>query len=164
MRDMVPMTLDDAAAAPFRVTVTTQLEADPHAVFAELGDPSLWFPMMRRSVWRTGATSGVGAEREVDVLGFGRFRERMLVWEPGARVAFTMLATTSPLIARMTEDWRMSRVDGETRVEAIISGYPTKLGRIAQPVLRRVVATVFAGASRSLGKRAAQYPRGKQAV
>src|SRR6476619_4247598 len=164
MRDMVPMTLDDAAQAPFRVTVATQLDAEPHAVFAELGEPSLWFPMMRRSVWRTGATSGVGAEREVDVLGFGRFRERMLVWEPGVRVAFTMLATTSPLIARMTEDWRMSRVDGETRVEAIISGYPTKLGRIAQPVLRRVVATVFAGASRALGKRAAQYPRGKQAV
>lgn len=164
MRDMVPMTLDDAAAAPFRVAVTTLLDADPHAVFAELGDPSLWFPMMRRSVWRTGATSGVGAEREVDVLGFGRFRERMLVWEPGARVAFTMIATTSPLIARMSEDWRMSRADGRTRVEAIITASPTTLGRLAQPVLRRVVATVFAGATRSLGKRASRYPRGKQAV
>ena len=39
MRDMVPMTLDDAAQAPFRVTVATQLDAEPHAVFAELGDP-----------------------------------------------------------------------------------------------------------------------------
>jgi hypothetical protein len=164
MRDMVPMTLEDAAAAPFRVTVTTQLDADPHAVFAELGDPSLWFPMMRRSVWRTGATSGVGAEREVEVLGFGKFRERMLVWEPGVRVAFTMIATTSPLIARMTEDWRISRVDGRTRLESIVTAYPTTLGRIAQPVVKRLTATMFAGAARALGKRASQYPRGKQAV
>ena len=43
------------------------LDADPLAVFAELRDPSLWFPLMRRSVWHTGATSGVGAEREVDI-------------------------------------------------------------------------------------------------
>lgn len=164
MRDMVPMTLDDAAKAPFRVTVATLLDADPHAVFAELGDPSLWFPMMRRSVWRTAATSGVGAEREVEVLGFGKFRERMLVWEPGVRVAFTMIATTSPLIARMSEDWRISRVDGQTRLESIVSGYPTTLGRIVQPVVKRLTSTMFAGAARTLGKRASQYPRGKQAV
>jgi hypothetical protein len=164
MRSMVPMTLDDAAAAPFRVTVATQLDAEPHAVFAELGDPSLWFPMMRRSVWRTGATSGVGAEREVDIVGFGKFRERMLVWEPGVRLAFTMTATTSPLILGMCEDWRMTRVDGRTRVEVKVSGYPSTIGRIAKPLLRRVVATVFSGAARSLGKRASQYPRGKQAV
>jgi hypothetical protein len=164
MRDMVPMTLDDAAAAPFRVTVVTLLDAEPHAVFAELGDPSLWFPLMRRSVWRTGATSGVGAEREVEVTGFGRFRERMLVWEPGVRVAFTMIATTSPLVARMSEDWRISRVDGQTRLESAVSAYPTTLGKIAQPVIRRVTATLFAGAARSLGKRASRYPRGKQAV
>jgi hypothetical protein len=164
MRSMVPMTLDDAAAAPFRVTVATQLDAEPHAVFAELGDPSLWFPMMRRSVWRTGATSGVGAEREVDIVGFGKFRERMLVWEPGVRLAFTMIATTSPLILGMSEDWRMSRVDGRTRVEVKIAGYPSTLGRIAKPVLRRAVATVFSGAARTLGKRASHYPRGKQAV
>ena len=79
MRRMDPMTLADAAAAPFRFSAAVLLDADIHAVFEELRDPSLWFPMMRRSVWHTGATSGVGAERIVDITGFGRFHERMLV-------------------------------------------------------------------------------------
>ncbi|HET6585221.1 MAG TPA: SRPBCC family protein, partial [Nannocystaceae bacterium] len=116
MRSMTPVALDDFDEQPFRFTATAKLDADPLAVFAELGDPSLWFPLMRRSVWKTGATSGVDAEREVDMVGFGRFRERMLAWEPGARVAFTMTRTTSPLVARMAEDWQLSRDDIYTRL------------------------------------------------
>ena len=74
MRSMTPVALDDFAEQPFRFTATAKLDADPLAVFAELSDMSLWFPLMRRSVWKTGATSGVGAEREVDIRSFGKFR------------------------------------------------------------------------------------------
>ena len=95
MRSMTPLALADYDEQPFRFTATAKLDADPLAVFAELGDMSLWFPLMRRSVWKTGATSGVGAEREVDITTFGKFRERMLAWDTGARVAFTMTATTT---------------------------------------------------------------------
>jgi hypothetical protein len=164
MRDMVPMTLDDAAAAPIRVGGRVHFDADPAAVFEELRDPSLWFPLMRRSVWRTGATAGVGAERLINHPILGRFHERMLVWDPGQRMTFTMLATSSPFVARSLEDWQLWAEDGGTTAEWLVAGHPTTAGRFAAPALRATVRLLFAGAARSLGRRAATYPRGKQAV
>lgn len=164
MRDMVPMTLDDAAAAPIRVGGRCHVQADPHAVFEELCDPSLWFPLMRRSVWHTGATSGAGAEREIDNVVLGRFRERMLVWDPGERMTFTMIATNSPFVARSLEDWRLRADAGGTVAEWLVAGYPTRAGRLVAPALRATVRMLFAGAARTLARRAASYPRGKQAV
>jgi hypothetical protein len=159
MRSMPPLALEDFEVQPFRFTATTKLDADPLAVFAELGDPSLWFPMMRRSVWKTGATSGVDAEREVDVLGFGKFRERMLAWEPGARVAFTMIGTTSPLMEVMGEDWRVSREDIFTRLDWIVVAKPTLLGRAATLPLRGILRVMFMRSCGNLQKRAGTFKR-----
>jgi hypothetical protein len=164
MRSMDPMTLADAAAAPFRFTATLLLDADVHAVFEELRDPSLWFPMMRRSVWHTGATSGVGAERVVDIAGLGRYHERMLVWDAGSRVAFTMIGSTSPLASRMLEDYRLTRVDGQTRLDWVLAAYPTAIGRVLTPATRAMMRMMASGIRYNLGRRAASYPRGKQAV
>lgn len=164
MRDMAPMTLDDAAAAPFRFTAAILLDADIHAVFEELRDPSMWFPLMQRSVWHTGATSGVGAERVVEILGYGRFHERMIVWDQDARVAFTMIGTTSPLASRMFEDYRLTRVDGKTRLDWVLAAYPTLAGRLLTPVTRATLGLMARGVRRNLNRRAGAYPRGKQAV
>src|SRR5262245_50065179 len=153
MRSMTPIALADFDEQPFRFTATAKLEADPLAVFAELGDPSLWFPLMRRSVWKTGATSGVGAEREVDVMTFGKFRERMIAWERGEQVAFTMTATTSPLMEAMAEDWRLSREDSVTRLDWTVVATPTRLGRIATLPLRGILRMMFRRACGNLEKR-----------
>src|SRR4051812_28064607 len=161
MRDMVPMTLDDAAAAPIRVGGRVHFEADPAAVFEELRDPSLWFPLMRRSVWHTAATSGAGAERLINHPILGRFHERMLIWEPGRRMTFTMLATNSPFVARSLEDWQLHE-DGSW--EWLVAGYPTTAGRVGAPPFRAMGGLLFPGAARTLGRRAATHPRGKQAV
>lgn len=163
MRDMAPLSLDDLeGGAPFRVTASAVLDAAPSAVFEELRDPSLWFPLMRRSVWRTGATSGVGAEREVDIHLFGRFRERMLAWQPGRRVAFTMIASTSPLVAQMAEDWALQPDGDGTHLTWTIAAVPTALARPAQPALRAILRSMFALAHPGLRKRAATYPRGRK--
>lgn len=159
MRSMTPVALDEYDEQPFRFTATAKLDADPIAVFAELGDMSLWFPLMRRSVWKTGATSGVGAEREVDVMTFGRFRERMLAWDAGERVAFTMTGTTSPLMERMAEEWRISREDIYTRLDWIVVGKPTLLGRAATPALRGILRLIFMRACGNLQKRAGTFKR-----
>ena len=160
MRSMTPVALAEYDEQPFRFTATAKLDADPIAVFAELGDMSLWFPLMRRSVWKTGATSGVGAEREVEVATFGKFRERMLAWEPGERVAFTMTGTTSPLMARMAEDWRVSRDDGiYTRIDWIVVGKTTLLGRAVQPALRGILRMIFMRGCGNLQKRAGTFKR-----
>ncbi|HEY0254699.1 MAG TPA: SRPBCC family protein, partial [Kofleriaceae bacterium] len=92
MRDLPEVSLAELGAAKYRFS--SMIRATPEAVFDELGDPSLWFALLHHSVWKSGATSGVGALREVRVHGFGAFRERMLAWDPGRRVAFTMIGTS----------------------------------------------------------------------
>jgi hypothetical protein len=159
-----PLALEQFDEQPFRFTATAKLDADPLSVFAELADPSLWFPLMRRSIWKTGATSGVDAEREVDVRGFGKFRERMLAWDHGARVAFTMIGTTSPLVAQMGEDFRVAREDIYTRLDWIVVARPTRLGRPVTPALRGVLRVMFMRACGNLQRRAGTFKgeHGKQ--
>jgi hypothetical protein len=157
MRSMPPLALHELAEQPFLFTATAKLDADPLAVFTELGDPSLWFPLMRRSVWKTGATSGVGAEREVDVATFGKFRERMLAWDRGERVAFTMISSTSPLVAQMAEDWRIHRDGGTTRLEWTVAARPTLVGRAITPALRAVLRVMFTRSCANIVKRAGTF-------
>jgi hypothetical protein len=159
MRSMTPLSLDDFAHQPFHFTATAKLDADPLAVFAELSDMSLWFPLMRRSVWKTGATSGVGAEREVDVRTFGKFRERMLAWDKGERVAFTMIGTTSPLVDAMAEDWVVTRDDIYTRIDWIVVAKPSRIGRAITPALRAILRMMFMRAAGNLQKRAGSFKR-----
>jgi hypothetical protein len=160
MRKLDPLALDDFETQPFRLVATAQLDADPISVFAELRDPSLWFPLLYKSVWKTGATSGVGAEREVRLRTFGTFRERMLAWDEGERVAFTMIGTTSALIERMAEDWQVSRDDGiYTRLTFTMYATPSMLGRAATPALRIIMRTLFMRAATNLQKRAGTLER-----
>jgi hypothetical protein len=153
MRSMPPIELVDFDAQPFRMSTSAKLGASPDAVFAELGNPSLWWPLMRGSVWKTGATSGVGAEREVEVRTFGRFRERMLAWDPGHRVAFTMTATTSPLVAQMAEDWILTRDGDGSRLDWTVVARPTTIGRPITPALKAIMRAMFKRGCRNMEKR-----------
>ena len=163
MRTLDPIALDQLDTQPFKLAVTASLDADPDVVFAELGDMSLWFPLMYKSVWKTGATSGVGAEREVRVHTFGAFRERMLAWDTGERVAFTMTETSSPLIDRMAEDWWVAHDTAGTRLSWNVYATPTRLGRPAAPALRLVLKMIFGRAVANLHKRTGTYRSAKHA-
>jgi uncharacterized protein YndB with AHSA1/START domain len=157
MREMRPMTFADIDAAPFRFSASGTVPCTPEELFEELGDPSRWtrwFPMMRSARWTSADTERAGAEREVFVLGFGRFRERILAWDPGARFAFTMLASTSPLAHEMGEDWRVSPAPGGARLEWTLAAVPTGIGKVATKALPAILSVIFKRALRSLTKRA----------
>ena len=146
MRAMTPMTLAELDSAPFRVELSTNLPGTPEAVFAQLADPTRWldwFPLMHQARWTSASIAAVGAERRVDLRVLGAFVERIVAWEPGARFAFTMTASTSPLAARMAEDWRISRAGKGTRLDWTIGGHPTLIGRVATPALRAVSTQLF---------------------
>ncbi len=162
MRKLTPLELHEFDSQPLRVAGGAHLDADPELVFAELSDPSRWFPLMRRSVWKTGATSGVGAEREINNALLGRARERMLAWDHGVRVAFTMTEVSSPFVDQLGEEWLVTPEDGGTRLDFKLVATPTRLGRLATPALRRTLETMFARACRAIGKRAATF-KGKKA-
>jgi hypothetical protein len=149
------MTAADLETAPFRVTQSVTLPASPEAVFAELADPSrwvVWWPMLKRAAWVSSHTASVGAEREVDLGVLGRFRERMLMWEPGVRFAFTMTESTSPLAQQMAEDYRLIRLGPATRLDWTTAVVPTGLGRVAEPLFRMILAELFRRASANLAR------------
>jgi hypothetical protein len=164
MKTMEPMALADFAAAPFRVEQSLVLPGTPEQLFLELAEPARWigwFPLMRRAEWTSAKTAQVGAERSVSLRVFGRFDERMLAWEPGKRFAFTMIASSSPLVRRMGEDWRLVRDAGGTRLEWTVAAVPTTLGKLATPALRRVLTRLFQGGGQNL--RRVLHERGTQA-
>lgn len=154
MRPMQPMTLSDIESAPFQLRLTHELSLSPEAVFAELADPqrwTQWFPLMHRARWVSSNTHAVGAEREVSLYALGRFHERMLAWEPGVRLAFTMLASTSPLTAQMTEDHRLTRTpSGGTRFDYCAAAVPTALGRAVDTALRFTLKQLVTRAGRNM--------------
>ena len=160
MRELAPFSLADLATAPFHWERSAVIAATPEAVFAELGDPSLWFPLMHHSVWKSGATSGVGAIREVTLHAFGRFRVVMLAWDaPGrdghGRIAFTMTSVDSPLVDRMAEEMVVApHADGVVFTYGVFAE-PSRLGKSLLPGLRLVLRGLFAGAVRGLAKRTA---------
>ena len=154
---MSPMTVEDLSTAPFLFMESGMLSATAAQVFVELGDPSRWFPLMTSCAWH-GRVGGVGSEREVSMQLFGRFRETMLLWQRDTDVAFTMIATTSPLVARMAEAWKLTPELGGVRVDWTVAAYPTALGRPAMPIIRRVLREMFRRLRPKLERRAAAQP------
>jgi uncharacterized protein YndB with AHSA1/START domain len=154
---MHPMTFDDMDAAPFRFVATGTVPCTPEELFQELGDPERWthwFPLMRRARWTSADKGRAGAEREVAVLGFGRFQERILAYEPNARFAFTMLASTSPLATRMAEDYRITAVPSGARLDWTLVAVPTALGSVVTKALPLILGRIFRVALRRLARRA----------
>lgn len=153
MREIPPLTLSEFDAAPFQVAASRVLQAPIGAVFAELGDPSGWFPMMASSMW-VGRVGGVGGDRDVHVRTFGKFREHMIAWEPDRRVSFTMTQSSSPLVARMGEDFQLRADGGGTRLDWRMVIYPKTIARPLQPVLKIIVGRMAAIAVKRLERRA----------
>jgi hypothetical protein len=159
MRELAPFSLNDFATAPFRWERSAVIAATPEAVFAEFGDPSLWFALMHRSVWKTAATSGVGAIREVQLRIFGRFRVEFLAWNEPVNgrgdVAFTMTEVDSPLVDQMGEQLRVAPHEQGAEFTYRVVAAPSRLGRPIQPVLRGILRGLFARSVGGLAKRTA---------
>lgn len=152
MRALTPLALAEFGDAPFRVVASYRIAGTAEAVFAEMGDPSKWFPLMKRCVWITAETGGVGAERDVTLTGFGQFRGRMLVWDVNQRVAFTMVATTSGMVAQLAEDLRITPDGDGVRLDWTMCGRSRGVGRAIQPLLRVTLRQMMNRAAKELGE------------
>jgi len=145
VKSLEPAGLDFFATAPLQVSASVQLRATPARVFAAFADAAdwlRWWPMMTSCAW-TRDTAAVGAEREVAVRLLGRFRERMIAWQPGARFAFTMIGSTSPMATQLAEDYRLAADGSGTRLEWTLAAQPTTLGKLTAPVMRRTMLRMF---------------------
>ncbi len=156
MKTLTPTDLEYFDRAPVRIVASTTIPTSPATLFdlfADVASWPTWFPMMKRAAWSGGRSGGLGAEREVALRLLGRFRERMIAWEPGARFAFTMIGTTSPLVRQVAEDYRVTAVDGGTRLDWALAATPTTIGKAGMPMMRVIMRRLFAGAGNRLRAR-----------
>ncbi len=95
--------------APIQIRHVLVLPAPPERVFEVLADSprwTTWFKGMRR-VRIDGPATGVGALRTVWV-GPTRVQEHFIVWEPGQRMTFHVVQSSSPGLRVMVEDFQIA--------------------------------------------------------
>jgi len=156
MRDLPPVDLEWIARAPQTVNVCASFSAPPGRVFAAFADAATWprwFPMMRSASYRAPSGGGLGAERDVVLRGLGRFRERFIGWDDPTRFAFTAIATTSPMLARFGEDYRLTADGSGTRFDWTMGAELRGAARLGAPVLRLLMARTLAQAAKRLEQR-----------
>jgi ribosome-associated toxin RatA of RatAB toxin-antitoxin module len=153
------VTLSFFDEAPLRIPTSVHVDAKPQRVFelfSDAGSWPAWFPLMVRARWTSAEIAQLGAEREVAFRLFGRFRERFIAWEPGARFAFAMIGTTSPFVAQMAEDYRLVPDGDCARLDWVVAIRPNALGRVATRPLLAIMRRMFDRAARNLAARFAR--------
>lgn len=153
---MVPQDETFFRDAPQLIRQRISLGAEPDLVFAALADArswTKWFPLMNEAEWLTDKTSGVGAEREVNLRLLGRYRERMIAWEPGVRYAFTIVASNSGMATSVSEDYRISP-DGPGRsfLDWTFAAAPKSWVKPVSPVVRLAMQQIFKAAGPRLDR------------
>lgn len=144
-----PVDVTFTETAQDRVEATAIVRASPEQVFAALADPSTWpawFLDMKAATWTSPQRGGVGAVR-LATLVFGRFEERMIAWDPGARFMFSIDKSSLPLVRRAAEDWRLEEVmvNGRmaTRVSWALLADPTWITRVLRPLVAPLFRRMF---------------------
>ncbi|MBL9016612.1 MAG: SRPBCC family protein [Myxococcales bacterium] len=154
MRTLEPTDLAFFDTAPRTLRVSATIAARPDKVFASFAEPGQWprwFPLMHRAAWTSGSHQ-VGAEREVALRLLGKFRERILAFDPGKRFAFTMIGTTSPLADQLAEDYRLSPDGTGTRIDWTLAARPSRIGGPAWVPTRILMKRVFLRGGKRLEK------------
>lgn len=152
MKDLTPTDLAFFDDAPLRIAQSARVSAAPDKVFASFANAAdwpEWFPMLKWAKWTKG-NGALGDEREVSVGALGRYRERMIAWDPGRRFSFTMIGSTSPLAEQLAEDYRLSPDGGGTRIDWVMAARPTTLGKVGGPVLKAVMSRLFKRGGKNL--------------
>jgi hypothetical protein len=156
MRDLAPCDLDWIDRAPQVVRISARFKAPPARVFAAFADAPAWprwFPLMTKVAWCDGASAGgLGQEREVTLRGLGVFRERFIAWDEGKRFAFTVVASTSPMMKKFGEDYFLTADGNGTRFDWTMGAEPAGIGKLLAPGLRVFMRRVLRRAARNLDR------------
>jgi carbon monoxide dehydrogenase subunit G len=152
MRDLEPVELEWIERAPQVARVSEHIEAPPAKVFAAFADAASWprwFPLMTRAVW-LGTPAQVGSEREVTLRGLGTFVERFVAFEPDRRFAFTVFGSSSSMMKRFGEDYRVAPEGPGTRFDWVMGAEAAGPGKLVAPAMRLFMKRLLTRAARNL--------------
>lgn len=161
MRELPPADLEWIPRAPQVVKVSARLAAPPARVFAAFADAEgwpRWFPLMTEARYVDPAGGGVGRERVVKLRTLGTFRERFLAWDEPGRFAFTVIATSSPMLARFAEDYRLTADGTGTRFDWTLGVELRGVAKLGAPALRAIMRRLVRRGARRLDARLGASP------
>lgn len=150
-----PADVTFAASAKKQFTYDVAVPGSGAAAFRAVTEPELlgrWLPDVKSPKWLTSAPHGVGSVREVRVAGIA-VHEKVLVWEPGERFVFCIVRANVPLLRRMVEDFRMTRMEsGGTRVQWTIAYQPQLMLAPLEPLITPRFSKMFEAGSAQLAR------------
>jgi len=137
---------DDLDSIASRMSFTADIAAPAQRIFEILTtaeNQGEWFQDFKEMKWIGLQTEGVGAERII-ALKLLSVKERFIVWEPGKRFAFTLFASTLPLVKKMVEDMKLEEDGAVTRLTWTVH-YELKIKVLsfAEPLLQKTFGAMF---------------------
>ncbi|MGX1760819.1 SRPBCC family protein [Streptomyces lydicus] len=153
-RRLRPVELVFADSAPLRLVFAAEVAAPPKAVYAALADDVAGWSHWFTGVARSASTHG-GKGREVQLTGGTRFTETVLAAEPDAHYAYRVDATNAPGLRALLEDWRLTPVDGGTRLRWMFAADGPAPFRFLLTLARPGLGRAFRDSARALDRRLA---------
>lgn len=143
-------------SSPHRIAVVETIDAPPERVFdifATGAGQAEWMRDFKACRWTSGEPHGVGTTREIE-LKVITVKERFLIWERGRRLAFSVEASTVPLVSQMMEDMRFEPEYGGTSTRLVwhIHYVPTRVATPIHPIARAIFGHMFASSAKNLAE------------
>jgi hypothetical protein len=147
--------LDFLKSAPTILEFSEQVRAPQATVWSVIGaDPTAWtpwFPGLKEGAFTSAAPHGVGTKRQVKVRGVGRYKETIVAWDEGSRMAYRVDATSMPIARALLEDWVLEPDGADaTTVHWTFAIDPTPIFRVSMRLSPNTIGGVFHKAMRNL--------------
>jgi hypothetical protein len=151
--------LEFLKSAPIILDFSERVRAPQADVWAAIGaDPSTWipwFPGLREGAFTSPPPHGVGTKRQVRVRGVGQYKETIVAWDEGSRMAYRVERTSLPIARALMEDWVLEPHGDTTRVHWTFAIDPTPVFRLSLRLSPKTIGRVFTKAMRNLDARLA---------
>lgn len=142
-------------SAPVRLQQAFEIPNPADQVWADLTSeqPLHWCRILQSVTWTSPRPFGVGTTRTVSALGGANMlKESYFRWEEGRRHSFAVEEVSTPMFRRLAEDYLVEPTsDSSCRLTWTIAVEPHPLARIANPINRRILESLFHDTHRHYG-------------
>lgn len=143
--------------APLKLVGTFEVPRPAGEVWAELTaeHPLWWCRFLRDVSWTSPRPFGVDTTRTARPL-VGEIRERFFRWEEGRRKSFYVVEASFPAFRALAEDYLVEPTsEAACRFTWTIAAEPHPAARLANPVNRLVLTTLFRDTRKHYGSKPA---------